>query len=108
MVTDMWKGLAVYQSADLENWEAQDSPLLAAPGKRKDDGVEGHHPFLLAHGDDAYIFYFTHPDKNRRSSVQVAPLAIVDGKLTCDRDAEFELDMNAETVIQLRGGFAPA
>ena len=108
MVTDMWKGLAVYQSTDLEKWEAQASPILATPGKRKDDGVEGHHAFLLAAGDDAFIFYFTHPDKNRRSSIQVAPLTIVDGKLTCDRDAEFEFDLDAENVIQLRGGFVPA
>jgi len=38
--------------------------------------------------------YFTHPDHEHPtySSIQMAELKIIDGVLTCDRDAEIDCD----------------
>jgi hypothetical protein len=70
-----------------------------------DDAAYGHHADVLVQGDDAYLFYFTHPNEKsinertpeglipytyRRTSLQVARLHIKDGVLTCDRDAEYD------------------
>lgn len=102
MIVDLWKGLGVYRSDDLETWTAQSTDLLAAPGRGADDGVIGGHACVVVNpeSDRAWIFYFTHPgrtavnksaDKNsldlRRSSIQVVELHERDGVLSCDRDA---------------------
>ena len=63
MVTDMWSGLFVYRSADLTTWKHQPTVLLATLGTRAGDNAIGHHAFMLSQGDDAFIFYFTEPDK---------------------------------------------
>jgi hypothetical protein len=106
MVTDMWRGLAVYRSEDLQRWTPQQDALLATPGHRKDDDALGHHAFLIAQGDDAaYIFYFTEPD-HRHARVQVAPLELRDDQLSCDRDATFTLDLKPELTPKIRGGSA--
>ncbi|WP_373695582.1 family 43 glycosylhydrolase [Mucilaginibacter sp. cycad4] len=99
MITDVWKGLAVYSSNDLENWARQPGgDLLATPGNGNDDGAIGHHcDVIVTPAGRAYIFYFVHPgdgavagnttkyDK-QRSSLQVAELKLTDGKLTCNRN----------------------
>ena len=106
MVTDMWRGLAVYRSEDLQRWTPQQYALLGTPGHRKDDDALGHHAFLISQGDDAaYIFYFTEPDR-RHARVQVAPLNARDDQLTCDRDAVFTLDLKPELTPSIRGGSA--
>jgi hypothetical protein len=100
MLVDLWKGLGVYRSDDLEHWTAQSDNLLGVPGTGADDGVNGGHPGVVVRGDRAYVFYFTHPgragtikpeDKDslelRRSSIQVVELIERDGVLTCDRNA---------------------
>ena len=100
MLVDLWKGLGVYRSADLETWTAQTGDLLAVPGTGADDGVNGGHPGVVVAGDRAYVFYFTHPGRNgtispddkdnpelRRSSIQVVELVERDGILSCDRNA---------------------
>lgn len=100
MIVDLWKGLAVFRSADLERWTPQPEDLLAKPGTGSDDAVNGGHACVVVAGDRAYLFYFTHPgragtirpeDKDslalRRSSLQVVELREQDGRLTCDRDA---------------------
>lgn len=104
MVTDHWTGLGVYRSADCEHWTRQ-ADLLVQPGQRVDDAAYGHHADVLVQGDDAYLFYFTHPHEKsidartaeglipyayRRTSLQVARLHVVDGVLTCDRDEAYE------------------
>lgn len=105
MITDVWRGLAVYQSADGINWTRQKDNLLATPGKGTDDAIIGHHCDVVVNGDRAYLFYFTHPglaegmpgtDKygRQRSSIQVTELREDRGVLSCDRDAP--------TYIQLR------
>lgn len=112
MLVDLWKGLGVYRSADLETWTAQTGDLLGVPGKGADDGVNGGHAGVVVSGDRAYVFYFTHPGRTRsagsgqagtispddkdnlelrRSSIQVVELVERDGILSCDRDAPTRL-----------------
>jgi len=107
MIVDEWRGQGVYRSDNLENWE-RNGMILDQGGKRQDDGTIGLHADVVVQGDQAYIFYFTHPGRTgemegkpecfetRRSSIQVARLDVVDGVLVCDRDEEFELDLQAE------------
>lgn len=100
MLVDLWKGLGVYRSTDLETWTPQADNLLGVPGTGADDGVNGGHPGVVVSGDRAYVFYFTHPGRNgtispddkdnpelRRSSIQVVELVERDGVLSCDRNA---------------------
>lgn len=110
MVVDEWRGQGVYRSSDLTTWE-RDGLILDRPGRRPDDGGIGLHADVVVPdpaGDEAWIVYFTHPGRTevgaegpdgpevaagpmttlaeRRSSVQVARLRVVDGHLVCDRD----------------------
>lgn len=109
MVTDPWKGQAVYRSEDCANWVRQEN-ILDRPGQRADDGAIARHADVLVQGDKAYIFYFTHPGENlenkaiipnvmpysyRRTSLQVAQLTVEDGHLRCDRDAAFDFVLAA-------------
>lgn len=104
MITDEWNGLGVYKTEDFTNWE-RNGVILRDGGSRPCDGVMANHADVVVSGENAYIFYFTHPyhsNENRlkhidsgedayRACIQVAKLD-ADGKvLTCDRDAEFEL-----------------
>ena len=96
MITDMWKGLAVYSSTDAVTWTAQADPILAAPGIQPTDRGLGHHADVVVSGDRAFIFYFTHqegadanlndPLWSRRSVIQVGELHVNNGMLICDRD----------------------
>lgn len=97
MITDVWRGLAVYRSSDALNWTRQPGNLLEHPGKGADDAVKGGHADVVLSGDRAFLFYFTHPGRRgadekkdgyeqRRSSIQVVELEMRDGQLTCDRD----------------------
>lgn len=108
-ITDEWGGLAVYKSDDLSNWKKQTGRILDRPSKRKDDTPNGAHADVVVVNDKAYIFYFTHPgrsahmggilDKNdnipyeqRRSSIQVAELDVVNGEIIVkDRDQPFSI-----------------
>jgi len=106
MVVDAWCGQGVYRSGDLENWRRQENNILLAPGKRTDDGSMGLHADVLVSGQNAYIFYFTHPERTRdfqhgdtvpyryrRSSVQAAELTVEGDVLCCDRDAPFTMTL---------------
>ncbi len=108
MLVDLWKGLGVYRSTDLETWTAQTGDLLGVPGTGADDGVNGGHPGVVVSGDRAYVFYFTHPgragtirpeDKEslelRRSSIQVVELVEKDGVLSCDRNTPTHVALKA-------------
>lgn len=105
LIKDPDKGLDVYRSKDLERWAYQ-GKILDKPGKRNDDGTIGKHADVVVCGDRAYIFYFTHPDGQdfperkgimpfaaRRSSIQAAELEVRDGRLLCDRDKLFEIEL---------------
>ncbi|MFH8252987.1 hypothetical protein ACH3VR_21655 [Microbacterium sp. B2969] len=98
MIVDEWAGLRVLRSDDLETWEVQDR-ILDEPGAGAEDGTIGQHADVVVVGDDAYVFYFTHPGRTgspspadeeghatRRSSIQVARARVVDGRLVCDRN----------------------
>ena len=104
MLTDprslAYVGLDVFKSNDATHWEFQ-TTILDQPGQRNDDADQGRHPDVVVIDDRAYIVYMTHPGRDydnagieievntwayRRSSIQIAELELVDGKLVCDRD----------------------
>lgn len=105
MVTDPtyeeYTGLDVFRSTDATHWVFNNT-ILDHPGARPDDIDQGRHPDVKVVDGKAYIFYFTHPgrvypglgkedpDANRyryrRSSLQVAELELIDGKIACDRN----------------------
>lgn len=104
MLTDVWQGLAVYQSDDLNSWKRMPGNLLGKPGTGKDDGVKGGHPDVVVNNGRAYLFYFTHPGRvdsipdeywyeKRRSSIQVVELEYKDGLITCDRNKPTFIDL---------------
>jgi len=104
MLTDVWDGLAVYESEDLISWQRIHGNLLKEPGKGKDDGVIGQHPDVVVNNNRAYLFYFTHPGRvdsipndnfyeKRRSSIQVVELEYKDGRIICDRDKDTYIDL---------------
>lgn len=105
MIVDEWRGQGVYRSDDLMNWEPK-GLILDKPGSREDDGTIGLHADVIVQGEEAYIFYFTHPGRingietssyeTKRSSIQVARLDVIDGFLTCNRDEDFELELKPE------------
>ncbi|WP_321477001.1 hypothetical protein [uncultured Paludibaculum sp.] len=96
MITDFWKGLAVYSSPDAGQWTAQAEPILRDPGKLPTDRAKGQHADIVVSGERAYIIYFTHqggpdaepaePDWQRHTVLQIAELHYKDGQLSCDRD----------------------
>ena len=107
LVTDHWQGLGVYRSDDCERWTRQ-ANILEEPGEREDDEDIGRHADILVRGENAYIFYFTHPGRkqaareiisqvipysHRRSSLQVAMLTFENGQIRCDRNAPFDLQL---------------
>ena len=94
LLTDEWRGLAVYRSADLASWQ-HTGMILDVRGPRPDDTDVGRHADVVECGDRAYIFYFTHPglasaaDRDgyqaRRSVVLAAELVVEDSRLVCSR-----------------------
>ncbi len=104
MLTDVWQGLALYESENLASWKRIPGNLLEEPGKGKDDGVVGHHPDVVVNNGRAYLFYFTHPGQvdsipkdnfyeKRRSSIQVVELEYKNGKIICDRNKPTYIDL---------------
>jgi hypothetical protein len=60
MIKDMWRGLGVYRSPDLEQWKFI-GVILDKPGKRPGDGRIGQHCGALVQDDEnAYLIYFVH------------------------------------------------
>ncbi len=112
MIVDVWDGLNVYSSTDLKEWVAQDERILQVPGQGEDDGTKGLHADVLVNDGKAYIFYFTHPGRVpendggagsandsyevRRSSIQVAELEWIDGKIVCDRDKPLKINLEKQ------------
>ncbi len=96
MVTDVWKGLAVYSSPDGEHWMPQEEPLLDQAGEIPTDRSKGQHADVVVNGDRAWVFYFVHqagadakagdPLWDRRTVIQVAELEYRHGRLYCDRN----------------------
>ncbi len=100
MIVDAWKGMEVYQSDDLLKWKKQTTRILELPGKGKDDGAIGGHCDVIVSDNKAYVFYFTHPGKNKispapnnsyeakRSVIQLGELQLKEGEIICDRNKE--------------------
>ena len=104
LITDCWSGLDVYYSDDLTAWTKQSSRILDVGGTREDDGVIANHADVYVTDNNAYIFYFTHPDRQknmlennigneRRTSIQVAELEVKDGVLVCDRNKDISVKL---------------
>ena len=101
MLVDRWQGMGALRSADLEHWTEQPGTILGVPGTRPDDADIGRHGEVLVQGPDAFLFYFTHPfgpkdhvqPGKHRSSLQVAKLEFADGKIACDRNKPFDLEL---------------
>jgi hypothetical protein len=104
MVTDVWQGLALYESENLNLWKRIPGNLLETPGTGKDDQVKGGHPDVVVNDGRAYLFYFTHPGRidsipnenwyeKRRSSIQVVEMEFKNGQITCDRDNPTSIDL---------------
>ncbi|WP_008584709.1 family 43 glycosylhydrolase [Niabella soli] len=100
MIVDVWKGMEVFSSNDLKNWERQTGRILELPGKGRDDQAIGGHCDVVVNDGKAYIIYFTHPGRSKdhpaakgsfddkRSVLQLAELHYENGTITCDRDEE--------------------
>ncbi|MCH5597226.1 glycoside hydrolase family protein [Niabella ginsengisoli] len=98
MIVDAWKGMEIFSSDDLMNWEKQSDRILEQPGKGNDDQAIGGHCDVVVNNDRAYVYYFTHPGRrqdkpaskgsfeNKRSVIQVAELKLEYGEIVCDRD----------------------
>jgi sucrose-6-phosphate hydrolase SacC (GH32 family) len=102
MLTDEWKGMRVYRSADGNQWLKQ-GLILENASSRPEDKPSGAHGDVVIVNNTAYVFYFTHPEreahidapmdangiipfKYRRSSIQVARLDYQEGTLVCNRE----------------------
>ncbi len=98
MIIDAWKGMEVYKSDDLLNWEKQASRILENPGTGKDDQAMGGHCDVVVNDGRAFVYYFTHPGRRKdqvvprgsfafkRSVIQIAELHYVNGEIVCDRN----------------------
>ncbi len=107
MIIDVWKGLEMYSSTDLLIWKKQEPRILEQPGKDLDDRAIGGHCDVVVNDGHAYIFYFTHPGRNkenpapassylsRRSYIKFAELEYSNGTITCDRDKAVSMQLHA-------------
>jgi hypothetical protein len=103
MITDIWRGLAVYSSPDATAWTAQADPILRDAGVTPTDREKGQHADVVVQGGHAWIFYFTHQggedakpgDSNwrRRTVIQAAELEYEDGQLRCNRNQPTYIDL---------------
>lgn len=103
MIADEWDGLGIYVSDDLTTFTRQEGErILSGNGTREQDQGVGRHADVLVYGDKAYIVYFVHyndngeaedPEHHEPSVVQLAELEIIDGKLCCDRNKEFDISL---------------
>ncbi len=105
MIVDKWKGLGVYRSEDGQKWISCHQIILSEVGERQDDATFGRHASVVVKDNQAYIFYFTHPDwddnaddsclsySHKRTSIQVAKLSYKDDHLICNRNEPFELKL---------------
>ena len=98
MIVDVWKGMEVYSSDDLNTWKKQADRILEMPGVGKDDAAIGGHCDVVVNKGKAFIYYFTHPGRrknnpaaknsfeHKRSVIQLAELKYVNNEIVCNRD----------------------
>lgn len=100
MVSDFWKGLAVYRSEDFTHW-TRCADLLDGTGSRTLDQGYGHHADVVVREGRAFLFYFCHPygpegkktgafseQERNKAVIQAVELKVEDGELHCDREAQ--------------------
>jgi len=87
LISDVWDGLGVYSSDDLEHFTRQPENILREAGTLPMDNVRGGHADIFVYNERAYIVYFNHPFQDTRSVIHLKELTIKDGKLICDRNA---------------------
>lgn len=108
MISDFWKGLAVYTSQDYTHWTRCDNILYESGTRPMDVGL-GHHADVVVKDGRAYIFYFCHPFAcengkqpdapamsecgRNKAVVQVAQLRVEGDNLVCDRNAQVSWEM---------------
>ncbi len=107
MIVDAWRGLAVFESKNMENWHMQRDNILKAPGFGVDDKVKGGHCDVVVNNDKAYIFYFTHPGRQkgvkednyetRRTSILVSELQYENGQIVCNRNLPVPINLIPES-----------
>lgn len=100
MLTDEWRGMAVYRSDDAESWTRQggaDAVILGESGAPADGVQIGRHGSVVVTDGEARLYFFTHPwwdgseladadeRTHRRSAIHVARLRVVDGELIAER-----------------------
>ncbi|MDN0196762.1 hypothetical protein [Streptomyces sp. S.PNR 29] len=96
MIVDCWDGQDVFRSTDLDEWVPA-GRVLNGSGTRRDDQGVGHHADVVAGPDAAWVFYFTHPQRDavpaqghgpgpRRSVVQPARITADGDRLLLGRD----------------------
>ena len=102
MLTDEWRGLRVHRSVDGLSWQ-KDGLILNAAGQHPLDIQVGRHADVVVRGDDAVVYYFTHPHWDgseiadasghdaRISAISVARVWVENGELLCDRDPQLPL-----------------
>ncbi|MCP2032000.1 hypothetical protein L1277_002099 [Okibacterium sp. HSC-33S16] len=102
MLTDEWRGQRVHRSADGLSWQRQ-GLILDAAGRHPLDHQVGRHADVVNRGNDAVVFYFTHPHWDgseiadatghdaRISVVSVARVWVDADELRCDRNPELPL-----------------
>lgn len=95
MISDVWNGLAVYSSEDMEHFVRQEKNILKEGGTRPFDHVKGGHADVFVWKNRAYIVYFVHPFTGPdypKTMIQMAELRVESGMLTCDRNAAFDFE----------------
>ncbi len=116
MISDFWRGLAVYRSEDFTHW-TRCRDILEKSGTRPLDRGLGHHADVVVRGERAFLFYFCHPyameteeesggeeaakltpQERNKAVVQVAELTVRDGGLHCDRNAQVSWPGMPDTI----------
>ncbi len=115
MITDTWRGLAVYRSDDAETWSRQATSILGQPGPYTGDAHRAHHADVLVVGERALLFYHVHPvgddqetqtslealaGDQRRSWLYAAPLTLEGSILTCSwKQASLNLPSPGKSLL---------
>ncbi|WP_019180798.1 family 43 glycosylhydrolase [Microbacterium yannicii] len=100
MLTDEWRGMAVYRSSDAVTWERRggtDAVILGESGPPAAGIQVGRHGAVLVEDEVGRLFFFSHPWwdgselehttdlAHRRSAVHVAALRVEHDELHCER-----------------------